>query len=50
MLVDYEDVREVVVCGLIALLTPTLDDVSRATDAPLAQHLQQVISRTDRTK
>eukprot|EP00116_Pleurobrachia_bachei_P004339 sb/3464601/ len=41
MLVDYEDVKEVVVCGLIALLTPTLDDVSRATDAPLAQHLQQ---------
>ena len=43
-LVGHDEVREVVIVGLIALLTPTLDDVIRppVSDTPLPQHLQQV--------
>ena len=43
-LVGHVEVREAVIVGLIALLTPTLDDVIRpaVTDTPLPQHLQQV--------
>jgi len=42
-LVGHDEVREVVIVGLIALLTPTLDDVIRppVSDTPLPQHLQQ---------
>lgn len=42
-LVEYEEVREVVITGLIILLTPVLDDIIRppVSDTPLPQHLQQ---------
>lgn len=42
-LVGYEEVRVSVVGGLVTLLTPTLDDVTKPalSDTPLPQHLQQ---------
>lgn len=42
-LVEYECVQEQILCGLISLLTPLLDDVTRAppSDTPLPQFVQQ---------